>query len=135
MKERGSRRGVPKGKIVVAEPQGEARNESMSSPEKVEYISVHVDVESLPEPGSCLLCGASMEKVPLEYELQDNPILIKNTEPVPGYRCQLCEAEYYDGSVTLMLDKETLTKLGKDSKLRAPLERRITLSEALSKPL
>lgn len=102
--------------------------------ERVEFISVHIDPESLPEPGFCLLCSSPMQEVNLEYKFRDKPVTIKNTEPVPGYRCQVCHAEYEDSSVGLVLDKETLNHLPPQSKLRAPLEQRIAaLGKALIK--
>lgn len=100
---------------------------------KVEYISVHIDPVTLEVPVVCLLCGADMDETLLEFIFQDKPVVVKSRESVPGYRCRSCEAEYYNGSVTLALYKETLTKLGSTSKLKGPLEQRIaSLTEALA---
>lgn len=105
-------------------------------PKKVEYIFVHIDAETTPDPGKCLLCDSAMDRVLLSYEFQDQPrMVVRNSEPVPGYRCRSCDAEYYDGWVSLALFQETLTKLESTSPLRIALTERIArLTEALGKP-
>lgn len=121
-------------KAIKSAASRKKRPEGTSFPETVKYISVHIHPESVSASGSCLLCGSPMAPVSLEYEFRDETILVKNDEPVPGHRCQSCEAEYYDASVTLALYKHTLLKLPKNSKLRTPLRKNIaSLTKSLTK--
>ena len=74
-----------------------------------------------------------MAPVELAYVFEGNPVIVKNDELVPGYRCHSCEAEYYDAPVTLRLFQETLPKLDRMSDRRAALAARIkSLSKALA---
>ena len=92
---------------------------------RIEFISVHFDPETQEDPGSCSLCGSDMNNVPLEYEFEDDQVIVRNSEPVPGHRCPSCEAEYYDSPTTLRLFQETLPKLSRMSDRRAALAERI----------
>lgn len=105
----------------------------MALVETVRYISVRVDPKSIPEPFLCLLCGGPTHSAWLEYELRDGPVVVKNTELVPGYRCEECGAEYYDtDTVGLELDKATLKELKPNSKVRAALKERIAIHKVLA---
>ena len=105
----------------------------MADPERIEHISIHVDPESVPEPGPCPLCGSEMKKVLAVYELRGNPVVVRNTVAIPGYECTACGAPYFDSASVLDLDREALKKLPRSSKLRGPLKESIArLSRALA---
>ena len=98
----------------------------------IKYISIHIAPEFLTEPPPCPLCDSPMVKTEIEYEFRDGTTLIKNDEPVPGYRCQSCGAEYHDGPISLLLYKATLPVLHNKSELVQPLKESIrTLENAL----
>jgi len=112
---------------------GDCMKEQEIPEKKIELISVHIDPETQEDPGSCLLCGSDMDNVPLEYEFEDDQVVVRNSEPVPGHRCGFCNAEYYDSSTTLRLFQETLPKLRRFSDRRAALAESIkSLTKALA---
>lgn len=98
------------------------------------FIDVEIDPKTVGEPCPCLLCGSKMSHTLLDYKFKDNQQVVKNSVPVPGYRCDTCEAEYYEGSTSLRLFEATLPLLNPTSNLLEPLRQRIaSLSEAVGK--
>lgn len=112
----------------------------MLIPARIEYISVRIDPESVPKGAPCPGCGNPLQITPQEYEFEDknskDPVVIKNTEKVPGYYCQQCGLGKADGlqlfdveTVTLLIDREILKKLPDSSNLKAPLQASVAITE------
>lgn len=81
----------------------------MVNPE-IRMISVQIGMDEIPDAPQCLLCGNQTQKTFLNYQFPERDPQVRNTLPVPGYRCiDGCEAEYLDPvTTTLPLFQATL---------------------------
>jgi len=75
-------------------------------------ISVKIDEHSNREECSCPMCGTRMLRASLSYQYEaTNPGTIETDQPVPGYRCDDCDASCYPADVARELYAATLQRV------------------------
>lgn len=91
--------------------------------------------ERLKSVHSCGVCTGNMEEALLSGELFDpsSSSVIKSTKSVPGFKCSSCGVEEFkDFKQSLIIDRDLLNKLPKNSPLRESLRQRIEVVARLT---
>lgn len=72
-------------------------------PQEVVEITVVIPLDLVEPIGNCRLCGGSTVSTDLMFIFPERDPIVRSSSVVPGFRCQDCEAEYFNGQATKIL--------------------------------